>query len=266
MSSNPPTSLDNHRIVSREAWLQARKALLADEKELTRRRDQLSARRRDLPWVKIEKAYAFDTPQGKKTLADLFDGRSQLIIKHFMLAPGQKDGCVGCSFESDHVDGALKHIEHHDVTYVAVARAPLDEIETFRTRMGWHFKWVSSYGSDFNYDFGVSFTPEQIATGPVTYNYRETPVPLEDLSGFSVFYKDENGDMFHTYSTFGRGAEDILGSYMFLDMTPKGRNEHGPNFNLTDWVRHHDRYDAAGHVGPNGRWVAAEPADCCHSK
>jgi len=256
----------SHRVVSRDVWLQERKALLAQEKEMTRLRDRISAKRRELPWVKVEKNYVFDTPAGKRTLADLFDGRSQLIIKHFMLAPGQKDGCVGCSFESDHVEGALMHIEHHDVTYVAVARAPLAEIEAFKARMGWRFKWVSSYGSDFNYDFGVSFTPEQVANGTAVYNYQETPVPLEDLSGFSVFFKDDGGDIFHTYSTFGRGAEEVLGSYMFLDMTPKGRNEHGPNFNLTDWVRHHDRYDVAGHVGPNGRWVAAEPADCCHSK
>ncbi len=266
MSGNNTAALDHHRIVSREAWLRERKALLAEEKEMTRLRDKISAKRRELPWVRIEKTYLFDTPQGKKTLAELFDGRSQLIIKHFMLAPGQRDGCVGCSFESDHVDGALMHIEHHDVTYVAVARAPLAEIEAFKTRMRWQFKWVSSCGSDFNYDFNASFTPEQIANGPVVYNYQETKVPLEDLSGFSIFYKDGKGDVFHTYSTFGRGAEEVLGSYMFLDMTPKGRNEQGPNHNLTDWVRHHDRYNAAGHVNPLGRWVAGENAtSCCHS-
>ena len=259
------TAISDHSVVSREAWLEARKALLAEEKEMTRMRDRISAKRRALPWVRIEKTYLFDTPQGQKSLADLFDGRSQLIIKHFMLAPGQKEGCVGCSFESDHVDGALKHIEHHDVTFVAVARAPLAEIKAFKTRMGWLFPWVSSGGSDFNYDFDVSFTPEQVANGTATYNYQETAVPLEDLSGFSVFYKDDNGDVFHTYSAFGRGAEEVLGSYMFLDMTPKGRNENGPNFSLTDWVRHHDRYGAAGDVASNGRWNA-EPADCCHSK
>ena len=266
MTDNSTATLDNHQVVSREAWLQARKALLAEEKEMTHLRERISAKRRELPWVKVEKNYVFDTPNGEKTLAELFDGRSQLIVKHFMLAPGQKDGCVGCSFESDHVEGALMHIEHHDVTYVAVARAPLAEIEAFKTRMGWHFQWVSSGGSDFNYDFGVSFTPEQVAHGTAVYNYQETKVPLEDLSGFSIFYKDDKGDVFHTYSTYGRGAEEVLGSYMFLDMTPKGRNEHGPNFNLTDWVRHHDRYEADGHVGSNGRWVAEEKADCCHSK
>ena len=162
-----------HKIVSRDEWLQARKALLAKEKELTRQRDRLSAERRDLPWVKVEKTYVFDTPNGKRTLAELFEGRSQLIVKHFMLAPGQKDGCVGCSFEVDHVEGALVHLEHHDVTWVAVARAPLQEIEAYKARMGWRFKWVSSFGSDFNYDFDVSFTPEQIANGEAFYNYNK---------------------------------------------------------------------------------------------
>ena len=256
----------NHRVVSRDAWLKERKALLAEEKEMTHLRDKLSAKRRELPWIKVEKTYAFDTPDGTKTLADLFDGRSQLIVKHFMLAPGQKEGCVGCSFEVDHIESALQHIEHHDVSFVSVARAPLAEIEAFKKRMGWHFRWVSSYASDFNYDFNVSFTPEQMKTGKAVYNYQETEVPLEDLSGFSIFYKDEKGDIFHTYSTFGRGGEEVLGSYMLLDLTPKGRNEQGPNFDLTDWVRHHDRYDAAGRVGPDGRWLPGEQASsCCHS-
>lgn len=258
-------NMSDHRVVSRETWVKERKALLAEEKEMTRRRDALSEKRRALPWVRIGKAYTFDTPQGRKTLSDLFEGRSQLIVKHFMLAPGQTDGCVGCSFEVDHVEAALQHIEHHDVKFVSVARAPLAEIEAFRKRMGWQFDWVSSAGSDFNYDFNVSFTPEQMKAGKALYNYQEIPVPLEDLSGFSVFYKNDKDEIFHTYSTFGRGAEEILGSYMLLDLTPKGRNEHGPNFNLTDWVRHHDRYDAAGHVAPTGRWVAAQKADCCHS-
>lgn len=253
-----------HRIVSQDEWLKERKAHLAAEKAFTKARDDLSRQRRELPWVKVEKNYVFDTPSGKKTLADLFDGRSQLIVKHFMMAPGQKQGCVGCSFEVDHVEGALQHIENHDVKFVSIARASLSEIEAFKTRMGWHFDWVSSNGSDFNYDFNVSFTPEQVANGKAFYNFEETKVPLEDLSGFSVFYKSDRGEIFHTYSSFGRGAEEVLGSYMLLDMTPKGRNEHGPNFNLTDWVRHHDRYESAGHVASNGRWVADEKADCCH--
>jgi predicted dithiol-disulfide oxidoreductase (DUF899 family) len=258
-----------HRIVSRDEWIEARKALLVKEKELTRQRDRLSAERRDLPWVRVEKGYVFDTPNGKRTLAELFEGRSQLIVKHFMLAPGQKDGCVGCSFEVDHVEGALVHLEHHNVTWVAVARAPLAEIEAYKARMGWRFKWVSSFGSDFNYDFDVSFTPDQLARGEAFYNYRKGPLPLEDLSGFSVFIKDDHGGIFHTYSTFGRGGEEVLGTYMFLDMTPNGRNENGPNHNLTDWVRQHDRYDETGFVDATGRWRAAEKSQaapaCCHS-
>jgi predicted dithiol-disulfide oxidoreductase (DUF899 family) len=255
-----------HRIVSRDQWLQERTALLAKEKELTRLRDRLAAERRALPWVKVEKTYVFDTPAGKKTLSDLFDGRSQLIVKYFMLAPGQKEGCVGCSFEADHVDSTLVHLQNHDVSYVAVSRAPLDEIEAFRKRMGWSFRWVSSFGSDFSYDFNASFTPSQLANGTAFYNYRTGRVPLEDLSGNSVFYKDETGQVFHTYSTFGRGLEEVLGTYMLLDITPKGRNENGPNRSLTDWVRHHDRYGAPGHVSAVGRWVPAETGGaCCHS-
>jgi len=254
-----------HRIVSRDQWLQERTAFLAEEKEMTRLRDRLAEQRRALPWVKVEKTYVFDTPTGKQTLADLFEGRSQLIIKHFMLAPGQKEGCVGCSFESDHADAALVHLENHDVSYVAVARAPLDEIEAFKARMGWHFRWVSSFGSDFNYDFNVSFTPAEIANGTAVYNYRAGPLPLEDLSGLSVFCKAEDGTIYHTYSTFGRGAEERLGTYVLLDLTPNGRNENGPNHSLADWVRHHDRYGAPGHVSAVGRWVPAEQkAACCH--
>ncbi len=255
--------MSEHEIVSREQWTIARKAFLAKEKEYTRLRDKLSAERRELPWVKVEKDYVFDTTDGKKTLADLFEGKSQLIIKHFMLAPGQKEGCVGCSFEVDQVEGALMHMRHHDVAYVAVARAPLAEIEAFRRRMGWHFPFVSSHGSDFNYDFNVSFTPEQAAGGGANYNYEMTEVGIEDLSGLSVFYKNDAGEIFHTYSTFGRGGEETLGAYMYLDMTPKGRNEHGPNFNLGDWVRLHDRYEE-GHVDAQGRWIVeAKAGNCC---
>jgi predicted dithiol-disulfide oxidoreductase (DUF899 family) len=252
-----------HTVVSRDEWLAARKELLLREKELTRLRDELNAERRALPWVRIDKEYVFDGPAGRETLADLFDGRSQLVVKHFMLAPGQNDPCVGCSFESDHVDGMLVHLEHHDVSYVAVARAPFAEIEAVKRRMGWRFKWVSSYGSPFNYDFNVSFTPEEIAAGRAYYNYREGPVPLEDLSGRSVFYQDENGAIFHTYSSFARGGDLLLGTYNILDLTPKGRNETGPNHNLTDWVRHHDRYDNWGFVSAVGRYVERTGEDCC---
>jgi predicted dithiol-disulfide oxidoreductase (DUF899 family) len=253
-----------HRIVSREQWLKERTDLLAKEKELTRLRDRLARERRTLPWVRVEKPYSFDAPEGKVTLSDLFDGRSQLIVKHFMLAPGQKDGCVGFSFESDHVEGTLVHLQNHDVSYVAVARAPLDEIEAFRTRMGWTFRWVSSFGGDFNYDFNASFTPEQLATGTAFYNYRTGPVPLEDLSGLSVFCRDADGGIYHAYSSFGRGGEERLGTYVYLDMTPKGRDENGPNHSLADWVRHHDRYGAPGHVSAVGRWVADDGGACCH--
>jgi predicted dithiol-disulfide oxidoreductase (DUF899 family) len=219
-------------IVSREEWLAARKKLLAKEKEQTRRRDRLSAERRELPWVRIEKEYIFHTPRGKRMLGDLFEGRSQLIVKHFMLAPGQLEGCVGCSFEVDHIEAALQHLERHDVKFVSVARAPLAEIEAFKKRMGWRFDWVSSFGSDFNYDFDVSFTKEEMESGEARYNYRTGKVPLQDLSGLSVFAKNEAGEVFHTYSAFGRGAEEVLGTYMLLDLTPKGRNETGPRFTM----------------------------------
>jgi predicted dithiol-disulfide oxidoreductase (DUF899 family) len=231
-----------HQIVSREEWIEARKALLAKEKGWTRLRDQLSAERRALPWVRIDKEYVFDAPKGRATLSDLFAGRSQLVIKHFMLGPGWKDPCVGCSFESDHIDGIVIHLEHHDVSYVAVSRAPYPEIATVQRRMGWHFKWVSSFDSDFNYDFNVSFRPEQIAAGEATYNYRTGATPMEEMSGRSVFYKDEGGTIFHTYSSFARGGEVMLSTYALLDMTPKGRNEKS---NLSDWVKLHDRYNAA---------------------
>ncbi|HWF48747.1 MAG TPA: thioredoxin family protein [Bryobacteraceae bacterium] len=257
---------ENSKITSSEEWLVARKALLAKEKELTRLWDEVAAQRRALPWVKVEKNYVLDTPKGKQTLAELFDGRSQLIVQHFMFGPGWKDGCVGCSFKSDHVDGALVHLEHHDVSLVSVSRAPLAEIEAFKKRMGWRFKWVSSYGSDFNFDYHVSFRPDEIAARSVYYNYGYQDFLSEEASGNSIFYKDGSGHIFHTYSTFARGDETLDTTYMYLDLTPKGRNETGPNYNLGDWVRHHDRYDAGGYVDATGRYVAAEklasPCEC----
>jgi predicted dithiol-disulfide oxidoreductase (DUF899 family) len=216
-----------HPIVSRDEWIAARKKLLKKEKEVTLQRDAVSAKRRELPWVRVEKEYVFDGPDGKQTLTDLFDGRSQLFVKHFMLAPGQETQCVGCSFEVDHIGGVLVHLENHDVSYVAVARAPLAEIAVMKKRMGWRFKWVSSFGSDFNYDFHVSFTPDQIAQGKVYYNYERREIPIEDMSGNSVFYKDETGDIFHTYSTFGRGGEAMLGTYAILDSCPKAGTRPG---------------------------------------
>ncbi|NIC04839.1 DUF899 domain-containing protein [Billgrantia bachuensis] len=235
-----------HPVVSRDEWLAARKELLKREKELTRLRDDLNAKRRALPWVKVEKEYVFDTPEGAKTLAELFDGRSQLIVHHFMFGPGWEAGCIGCSFAADHIEGTLVHLEHHDVSLVRVSRAPLTEIEAYRKRMGWQVKWVSSHDSDFNYDYQVSFRPEEIAKGAVIYNYATANVSIEDLSGLSVFYRSANGDVFHTYSTYGRGDELVDSTYMLLDMTPKGRNETGPHHNLMDWVKRHDEYESAG--------------------
>jgi len=229
-------------IVSQEEWVAARKELLTKEKELTQLQDDVSGRRRAMPWMKVDKEYVFDTPEGKKTLAQLFDGRSQLVVYHFMFGPGWKAGCVGCSFFSDHVDGPNQHLAHHDVTFVAVSRAPLPELEAYKKRMGWRFNWISSSASDFNYDFHVSFTKEDMAKGKVYYNFEMTDTTTEELHGTSVFFKDEAGNVFHTYSAYARGDERGLGTYMFLDLTPKGRNE-GPKGNLTDWVRRHDEYE-----------------------
>jgi predicted dithiol-disulfide oxidoreductase (DUF899 family) len=251
------------KIVSREDWLRARQELLVEEKQLTRQRDEIDRRRRELPWVRVEKNYVFDGPQGQETLADLFAGRTQLIISHFMFGPGWTEGCVGCSFRSDHVEGALVHLEHHDVSLVTISRAPLAEIEAFKQRMGWRFRWLSSNHTDFNRDYRVSFTEEEIRTGKVGYNYELRDFVSEELSGISVFYRHESGDIFHTYSTYGRGDEMLVTTYMYLDLTPRGRNETGPRYNLTDWVRHHDRYDRAGSVDATGRYLAATPQACC---
>lgn len=246
-----------HEVVSSEEWLEARLELLREEKEHTRERDRLSAKRRALPWVKVDKDYVFDAPDGKLTLADLFDGRGQLIVKHYMMAPGQATPCVGCAFEADHVEGMLVHLNNHDVSYAAVARAPIEEVEAFRRRMGWKFRFVSSFASDFNYDFNVSFPPDQADGGTIYYNYRNSQIPMEDLSGRSVFHRDGNGEIFHTYSSFGRGGEELLTTYMALDLTPKGRDENGPYHSLTDWVRPHDSYGKGGWVEGNGRYHPA---------
>jgi len=264
MTSEKKDRLSDHEIVSRGEWLIARRDLLKREKELTRLRDQLALERRALPWVKIDKEYVFDTSEGEVTLAELFDGRSQLFIKHFMMAPGQTTQCVGCSLEVDHIEGILPHLENHDVSYVAVARAPIEEIEPVRKRMGWKFRWVSSYHSDFNYDFNVSFTPEQAASGQAIYNYGTAPIwaaELEDLSGDSVFYQDETGRIFHTYSTFRRGGEEFLGIYRFLDATPKGREEDGPYHSLPDWAWPRNMYCKGGTVEATGRYH--QPAFAC---
>jgi predicted dithiol-disulfide oxidoreductase (DUF899 family) len=239
--------MTDHTIVSESEWVGARRKLLAREKELTHLQEQVAEERRTLPWVKVEKNYVFDTPQGRKTLSDLFDGRSQLIVYHFMFGPDWQEGCVGCSFLSDHVDGALAHLNHHDVTYVAVSRAPLEKLLAYRKRMGWKFPWVSSAGGDFNYDYHVSFTKDEIARGEATYNFEKTKVTIEDLHGTSVFIKDRDGTIYHTYSAYGRGDERSLGTYAWLDITPHGRNE-GEGGNLTSWVKRHDEYAKQPHA------------------
>jgi predicted dithiol-disulfide oxidoreductase (DUF899 family) len=232
-----------HTVVSQDQWLAARKALLAKEKEFTRARDALSAERRALPWVKIDKNYVFDGPAGKQTLADLFEGRSQLIVDHFMLGPGWKEGCPSCSYLADHFDGAAIHLAQRDVTLVLVSRAPLAEIEAYQKRMGWKFKWVSSCGTDFNHDFHVSFTPEEMASEAV-YNYAKGKIPVEELPGLSAFVKDDHGAVFHTYSTYARGLDILVGAYNFLDFAPKGRDEEQLPWTMA-WVRRHDEYETA---------------------
>jgi len=236
--------MTDHKIVSEAAWTDARKKLLAREKELTDLQEKVAEERRALPWVKITKEYVFDTPRGKKTLSQLFDGRGQLIVYHFMYGPDWKEGCVGCSFLADHIDGANQHLMHHDVTLMAVSRAPLEKLLAYEKRMGWKFPWASSAGSDFNYDFHVSFTKDQIAKGNATYNFEPYSGDMEDLHGTSVFIKDKDGAIYHTYSAYARGDERSLGTYMWLDITPNGRNE-GEGGNLTNWVKRHDQYETA---------------------
>jgi predicted dithiol-disulfide oxidoreductase (DUF899 family) len=233
--------MEPNRVVSREEWLTARRALLLQEKEATRLRDQVNAARLALPWVRVDKDYVFETPAGRRTLAELFDGHSQLIVYHFMLGPDWKAGCPGCSFLADHLDGALPHLAHHDVTLTAVSRAPLERIAAYKTRMGWRFPWASSYGSDFNYDYHVSFTPEDLAKDKVTYNFTEIDAPQanDELPGLSAFAKDDAGTVFHTYSSYARGPEELIGALMILDRAPKGRNE----TTIMDFVRRHDEYE-----------------------
>jgi len=234
----------NHSVVSQAEWLTARKALLAKEKEFTRARDALSAERRALPWVRIEKTYVFEGPQGRETLADLFAGKRQLMIYHFMLGPGWVDGCPSCSFLADHFDGAVPHLAQRDVSFVAVSRAPYREIEAYKKRMGWQFKWLSSNGSDFNFDFHVSFTKEQAESGEAEYNFVKGDMsggPGEERPGLSAFIKDGNG-VYRTYSTYGRGLDMIVGAYNMLDLVAKGRDEDALPWTMA-WVKRHDEYD-----------------------
>jgi predicted dithiol-disulfide oxidoreductase (DUF899 family) len=233
----------SRKVASREEWLEARKDLLVKEKQLTRQSDALAIERRHLPWVKVDEQYVFDTPKGKKTLSDLFDGRSQLIVYQFMFGPEWKEGCHGCSMISDHIGGSTQHLANRDVTLLAVSRAPLSKIDEFKKRMDWRFRWVSSFGSDFNRDYHVSFSEEDLAKGDVEYNFtKQTSWRRDEAPGASVFYKNEKGEVFHTYSTYGRGNEQFMGVYRYLDLVPKGRDEDGlPN--PSAWVKHHDRYE-----------------------
>jgi predicted dithiol-disulfide oxidoreductase (DUF899 family) len=235
------STIENPTIVPREEWLIARKNLLAKEKRLTRERDALAVERRQLPWVKVDKNYVFDSPDGNKTLADLFDGKSQLIVYHFMFGPEWNEGCPSCSFNMDHTDGALVHLAQRDVAFAAVSRAPMSKIEPFKKRLGWRFRWVSSYGTDFNYDYRASFTPEELAQGKVDYNFDRVDFPSAEAPGISVFYKDSSGSIFYTYSAYARGTETTVNTYNYLDFVPKGRDEDELPFSMA-WVRHRDRY------------------------
>ena len=228
------------KVVSRAKWLVARKDLLTREKELTRLRDEVSRHRRELPRVKVEKEYVFVAPQGKETLADLFADRSQLIVYHFMLGPGWEEGCKSCSYLADHFDGANWHLPHRDVTFVVVSLAPLSEIESYKKRLRWRFKWVSSHGNDFNFDYHVSATEVERAKGKMYYNDQIQDWVTDEMPGLSVFCREESGDVFHTYSTYARGLDILVGAYNFLDLLPKGRDEN-PDSTM-DWVRRHDEY------------------------
>ena len=247
--------MEQPRIVTRDEWVAARKELLIKEKAATRAHDALSAERRRLPMVKVDKTYTFDTPTGRRSLAELFDGRSQLMIYHFMMGPDWAEGCASCSFLADGIDGTIAHLAHRDVTLMAISRAPLTNIEAFKQRMGWEFPWASSFGSDFNRDFGVSFTDADLASGTALYNYQALGFPLDEAPGLSVFLKAASGEVFHTYSTYARGGEALIGTYHYLDFAPKGRDEDGLAFTMS-WLRHHDRYDDDYVLDPKRSYVA----------
>jgi predicted dithiol-disulfide oxidoreductase (DUF899 family) len=244
---NPASTL-GHKVVSKNEWTEACRELLAKEKELTRMSDELARQRRTLPWTRVEKPYVFEAPQGKVRLVDLFDGRSQLATYHFMLAPDWNEGCRGCSHLTDHIDGSLEHVRARDLSLVLVSRAPLETITAFKKRMGWHIPWVSSGGSDFNHDFGVTFSKEEIAAGTKAYNFGTQSPYDEENPGMSFFYKDASGSIFHTYSTYARGLDAFLGTYVVLDRAPKGRDEEGLPFPGA-WVRHHDKYEPTVQIG-----------------
>jgi predicted dithiol-disulfide oxidoreductase (DUF899 family) len=251
------------KVVSPAEWLAARKELLRKEREFTHLRDELSRTRREMPWEKVEKQYVFDGPNGKESLADLFEGRRQLVIYHFMFGPGWKEGCPSCSYLADSFDGARIHLAHRDTSFLVVSRATFPEIEAFKKRMGWGFKWVSSNGTDFNFDYQVSRSKDEEANSKVYYNYEMMEFPAEERPGMSVFYK-RGGEVFHTYSSYARGLDILLPTYNILDMTPKGRDEDGLAFPMA-WVRHHDRYEAGYTVNPKQTYVQPEKisSSCC---
>jgi predicted dithiol-disulfide oxidoreductase (DUF899 family) len=252
--------METHRIVSHDEWIAARKAHLVEEKAFSKTRDALAKKRRELPWEKVEKTYLFDTPDGNETLADLFAGKGQLIIYHFMLGPDWEEGCPSCSLLADHFDGAVIHLAQRDVSFVVVSRAPPPQIETFKRRMGWRFKWVSSFAGDFNYDYQVSATAQEKASGQAAYNYAVTTFPSDERPGASVFYKNDAGEVFHTYSTYGRGLDILIGAYNFLDLAPRGRDEQGLTYGMA-WVRHHDRYGA--NDKPREKYEQPKTTDSC---
>jgi predicted dithiol-disulfide oxidoreductase (DUF899 family) len=254
-------------VVPPAEWLAARKELLHKEKEFSRLRDELSRQRRAMPWEKVEKNYVFEGPKGKETLADLFGPRSQLIVYHFMFGPGWKEGCPSCSFLADAFDGAVVHLAHRDVTFLAISRATLPEIDAFKKRMGWKFKWMSSFENEFNRDYHVSFSKQDLVNGKVAYNYDMVEFPSEEAPGMSVFYKNEAGEIFHTYSSFARGLDPMVATYNWLDLTPKGRDEDGLAFTMA-WVRHHDKYEDGQLVDAQAQYVQPAKADaaCCSEK
>jgi predicted dithiol-disulfide oxidoreductase (DUF899 family) len=250
------------KVLPQAEWLAARKELLKEEKELTRLRDELSRQRRELPWEQVAKEYLFDGQRGKETLADLFGGKSQLIVYHFMFGPGWEEGCPSCSLLSDHIDGSVAHLAARDVSLAVVSRAPLAQIEEIKKRMGWRFKWVSSFGNDFNRDYHVSFTKEEMANGQMYYNYVMQRFPSEEGPGASVFYKDGAGKIFHTYSSYGRGLDMMIGAYNWLDLASKGRDEDGLAYTMA-WVRHHDKYSDGQFVDPKAQYASTKASDSC---
>jgi predicted dithiol-disulfide oxidoreductase (DUF899 family) len=249
MMKNVDAPAAGHRVVAREQWLKERIALLAEEKAFTRQRDEMSRKVRDLPWVKVEKQYTFDAPAGKKSLADLFGPHNQLIVYHFMFDPTWSQGCKSCSFIADHYNSIIIHLAHRDVSFLTISKAPIERLEEFRKRMGWSFPWVSAANTDFSRDFGVSFTDQELASDQTVYNFNGKPYPIRELPGLSVFFKDSRGDIYHTYSTFARGLDIFLGTYNYLDVTPKGRDEAQTN-GMRGWLRHHDRYEDQPYVDP----------------